>query len=233
MSGILVINPNSSVAVTAALDRALDPLRVSGGPAISTITLAEGPPGIESQAQVDAASAHVTAAMRREPADAYVIACFSDPGLHAAREQTESPVFGIAESGLTAALALGSRIGIVAILPQSVPRHLRYIDTLGLRTRIAGDRALGIGVAGLADETRTTARLVEVGTLLRDQDGADVLVLGCAGMARYRAALERELAMPVVDPTQAAVGQAITALALGWRHRFHHKQVAEKASNLK
>jgi Asp/Glu/hydantoin racemase len=224
VSRILVINPNSSVEVTRALDRALDPLRSTGGPVIATMTMVEGPPGIETQAQVDAASAHVTAAIARDKADAYVIACFSDPGLFAAREHTHAPVFGIAESACAAALTLGVRFGIIAILDRSIPRHLRYIDALGLRTRLAGDRAIDIGVAGLSDEAHTATRLIEVGRQLRDHDGADVLILGCAGLARYRHGVEQALGVPVIDPTQAAVGQAISALALGWRRQFIHKE---------
>jgi Asp/Glu/hydantoin racemase len=56
--------------------------------------------------------------------------------------------------------------------------------------------------------------MTEVGQQLRDEDGADVLVMGCAGMARYRAELESGLGIPVVDPTQAAVGMAITAVQI-------------------
>ena len=222
MPRILVINPNSSVAVTQALDAALESLRSPAGPVINCITLAEGPPGIETQAHVDAASAHVTQAIAREVADAYVIACFSDPGIHAARERTDRPVFGIAESAMVSALALGSRFGIVAILDRSVPRHLRYVDTLGLRSRCAGDRAINIGVSGLADEARTVARVIDVGRVLCDQDGADVLILGCAGMGRFRGAVEQALSVPVIDPTQAAVGLAHVALTLGWRRRAMH-----------
>jgi allantoin racemase len=224
VSRILVINPNSAVEVTRALDRALDPLRLTGAPIIATMTLLEGPPGIETQAQVDAASAHVTAAIARDKADAYVIACFSDPGLFAAREHTQAPVFGIAESACAAAITLGARFGILAILDRSIPRHLRYVDALGLRHRLAGDRAINIGVSGLSDEAHTETRLIEVGRQLRDHDGADVLILGCAGMARYRHRVEQALGLPVIDPTQAAVGQAITALALGWRRQVVHKE---------
>lgn len=217
MPRILVINPNSSQGVTDALSLALAPLRFSGGPTIDCISLAEGPPGIENQAQVDAASAHVTTAIARESADAYVIACFSDPGIHAAREKTQKPVFGIAESGLLAALALGRSVGIIAILDRSIPRHLRYVAQLGLQSRLAGDRAINSGVAGLSDEGTTLKRMVEVGRQLRDEDGADVLLLGCAGMARYRGQVEQALGLPVIDPTQAAVAQALAALQLNWQ----------------
>ena len=221
---VLVINPNSSVEVTAALDDALVPLRASGGPDIICLTLREGPPGIETQAQVDAASAHVVSVIAEEPAGAYVIACFSDPGLYAAREHTHVPVFGIAESALATSMVLGARVGIVAVRERSIPRHLRYVDALGLRGRLAGDRALEIGVTDLADQARTAARLLEVGRLLRDHDGADVLILGCAGMARYRHRVEEALGVPVIDPTQAAVAHALAAIALGWRRQPLHKE---------
>jgi allantoin racemase len=222
---VLVINPNSSVEVTDALDRALDLLRRPGGATIDCLTLAEGPPGIETQSHVDAASAHVTAAIGREAADAYVIACFSDPGLHAARERTSAPVLGIAESAMVTALALGSRFGILAILDRSIPRHLRYVDALGLRSRFAGDRAIGVGVTGLADDEHTLRRLLDVGRTLRETDGADVLILGCAGMARYRGRVEAALDVPVIDPTQAAVGLALTTLAIGWRRGLHSRSL--------
>ncbi len=214
---IIVINPNSTVEVTTAMDRALDPLHLAGGPEIECVTNPDGPPGIECQAHVDDVSAHIRTiiADRDRDAAAYVIACFSDPGMHAAREATGHPVFGIAESGMLTALSLGNKAGIIAILSRSIPRHLRYVRAMGLETRLAGDRAIELGVVELSDESRTFERMVEVGATLRDQDGADVLVMGCAGMARYRDRLADRLGIPVVDPTQAAVGMAITAIRLG------------------
>jgi allantoin racemase len=214
--GIVVVNPNSTAAVTAAIDRALEPLRMAGGPEIECLTLAEGPPGIETQAHVEQVVLPLSRLMRaRADADAFVIACFSDPGLFACREATERPVLGIAECGLLTALTRGERFGILAILPTSLPRHLRYVRQMGIAQRFAGDLPLGLGVVELADAERTFARMLEVGTRLRDQHGADVLVLGCAGMAHYRAPLEQELRLPVIDPTQAAVTMAIGAVRLG------------------
>ena len=218
MSGsIIVINPNSTVAVTEAMDKALDPLRLPGGPKIESLTNPDGPPGIECQAHVDDVSLHIRNIIRARDAEAaaFVIACYSDPGMYAARESTSRPVFGIAESGMLTAMSLGSAFGIIAILNRSVPRHIRYIRSLGLEGRLAGDRALELPVVELSNESKTYERMVRVGTELRDLDGADVLVMGCAGMSRYRARLEDQLGIPVVDPSQAAVGMAITAVQLG------------------
>ena len=211
---IVVLNPNSTESVTEGIDAALDPLRLDGGPSIECATLAEGPPGIESDAHVQAVVAPIArfVASREAGAGAFIIACFSDPGLAEARGATRRPVLGMAACGVLTATALGSRFGVVSILEQAIPRHLRYYDALGLGSRRAGDRAVGIGVTGLSDESRTLDRMMATGRALRDEDGADVLVLGCAGMARYRERLEDALGIPVVDPVQAAVGMAISVL---------------------
>jgi Asp/Glu/hydantoin racemase len=212
---IVVINPNSTEAVTAAIDDAIAPLRMAGGPPIECVTLAEGPPGIESQAHVEQVVQPVARLVRaREDAAAFVIACFSDPGLHLAREATSRPVLGIAECGMLCALTLGERFGIISILAGSVPRHRRYVRQLGLDARFAGDLPIGLGVVELGDAGRTLVRLSAIGAELRDHHGADVLVLGCAGMAQYRHQIEAAIGVPVVDPTQAAVTMAVGTVRL-------------------
>ena len=209
---ILVINPNSSTGVTEDIARAVDGLRFRDGPAIECMTLAEGPPGIETQRHVDEVVAPLCRTIEREQAEAFVIACFSDPGLHAAREATRAPVFGIAQCGMLAALSLGERFGIVAIREASIPRHRRHVASLGLSARMAGERAIGLGVTELAQEEIVGARMTAAAERLCEEDGADVILLGCAGMARYRAPLEAHLGCAVVDPSQAAVGMALAML---------------------
>ena len=217
MEPILVINPNSSEDVTAAIDRSLDGLRTSLAIDVQCRTLAEGPPGIESQADVESVVQPTAQLIASEPAGAYVIACFSDPGLFLARELTPRPVLGIAESAFHLAIGLGGRFGIVAILKGSIPRHVRHVRALGYEDSLAGDRALGIGVAGLKDRAAVIDQLIAVGTALRDDDGADVVILGCAGMGQYRAELEQHLGVPVIDPCLAAVARAAGLIALGYR----------------
>jgi Asp/Glu/hydantoin racemase len=215
---IFVINPNSSEKVTEGIDRAVEPLRIPGGPRIECLTLKEGPPGIETQRHVDSVVMPLLGLIGEleRRADAYVIACFSDPGMHAAREATRKPVLGIMESGILTALTLGQRFGMISILPGSVARHLRAVGAMGLADRCAGDLAVGLGVAELADVEKTRARMVEVGTALRSEHGANVLVMGCAGMAQYRDELENAVGIPVVEPTQAATAMAIGRVRLGW-----------------
>lgn len=216
---LIVINPNSNATVTAGIDRAMEPLRAWGTP-IRCVTVAEGPPGIESQSDADrAVPPMLDLATSLEPeAAGFVVACFSDPGLHALRDETALPVVGIMEAGVHTALRLGHRVGVIAILPNSVPRHLRAFAAMGVLPRIAGDRALGLTVSELADADRAVAAMAETGRRLRDTDGADVLVMGCAGMAAYRARLEAETGLPVVEPCQAAAAAALGQIALGLRH---------------
>jgi allantoin racemase len=215
---IIVINPNSTEAVTTAIDKAMAPLRLAGGPEIDCVTLAEGPPGIESQRDADAVIAPLCRLIAEHDAGAaaFVIACFSDPGLYSAREATRKPVLGIAECGILTALTLGQRFGILSILSTSVPRQLRYIASMGVGQRLAGNVPVELGVAELADPRTALSRLIESGRILRDRYGADVLVLACAGMAAYRDAVEEAVRLPVVEPTQAAVTMAIGRVRLGW-----------------
>ena len=218
MDRILVINPNSTEAVTRGIDEACAPLRMPGGPAIDCVTLKEGPPGIESQRHVDGVVSPLLSLVSKNEKRyaAFVIACYSDPGLHSLREATKKPVLGISECGILTALTLGQKFGVIAILRQSIPRHLRYVGALGLSGRLAGERAIGLRVIELSNSKKTFARMVEVGAALRDTDGADVVVMGCAGMARYRKPLQDELGIPVVEPTQAAVAMAIGRVRLNW-----------------
>ncbi|MEQ8356342.1 MAG: aspartate/glutamate racemase family protein [Kiloniellaceae bacterium] len=210
---IVIVNPNSTEAVTAGISRSVEPLRSIDGPRIDCVTLEAGPPGIETQAHIDGVVAPLLARLERENADAAVIACFSDPGLKAARAETDRPVFGIAESAFHAALSEGRRFGILAILEASSVRHRRYIAALGLSEGFAESRPLNLGVLDLQDRDRTFARLLEVGKTLRDNDKADVLVLGCAAMPRYQQALAEALGLPVVEPCRAAAEAALAALA--------------------
>lgn len=209
---IVVINPNSTRAVTEGMSRAVESLRRPDGPSIECITLEDGPPGVETQMDVESVVAPVCELVRgrNDEAGAFVIGCYSDPGLYAAREVASAPVFGIAESAMATALTRGDRFGVISILPGSIPRHVRQVRAMGLETRFAGDIAVGFGVTELGDDGEVGERMEETGRRLRDERGADVLILGCTGMARFQRPLEEALGLPVIEPTRAAV-----ALALG------------------
>ncbi len=212
---ILVINPNSNETVTQGLREALASLSFADGPRVRCVTLESGPYGIESQADSDAVALPLRRLVEADAESAaFIIACYSDPGLFVCREGTTRPVFGINECGVLSALARGDRFGVLAIASRSIRRHMRYLRQMGLMSRLAGERPLDMTVAETASGEHTLEKMIHIGRLLRDDDGADVVIMGCAGMARHRAALEEALGVPVIDPTQAAVAMAIGAVAI-------------------
>lgn len=213
MSGpIVVINPNSNDVVTEGLKKALARFELQDGPAIECHTLAEGPFGIQSQIDSDSVVIPLARFVQSRPdAGAFVIACYSDPGIDACRSVVTQPVFGIQESGVLTAMSRADRFGVIAIADASVERHRRYMARMQVLDRLAGEIALNITVDESAQGADTFARLVEVGGALQ-HGGAGALILGCAGMARHRHGLQEELGLPVIDPTQAAVAMALGTL---------------------
>lgn len=212
---VLVLNPNSSESVTRSIDRAVQASVAGAGCRFDSVTASEGPPGIVTQEDYEQATALVADYVRRYAGDvqAFVIACFSDPGVVAARANCAKPVVGFGEAGLRAALERGTRAGVLAIADAAIPRHLRHWAALGLGEQVAGERALNLRVDQSGDPELAFGGLCVAGRMLRDQDRADVLLLGCAGMADLRQPLEEALGLPVIDPCQAAAVAALRALA--------------------
>ena len=117
---ILVINPNSNEAVTQGMAKELQSFNFSDGPEIVCVSLAQGPFGIESQADVESVKLPLrNMVYERKDMDAFVIACYSDPGLQVCREATDRPVFGIQECGVLAAMAQGDKFGVIALQENS------------------------------------------------------------------------------------------------------------------
>lgn len=207
---IYVINPNSSVEVTERIAWAARDVWKGEDPQVECVTLEEGPPGIITAAHIAQVTPLVSGFVQdRSPrASAFVIACFSDPGMFAARAVTTRPVIGIGEAALTEARRHG-RIGVVAISTGARQRHFDYYRLLGFESDIYGERAIDLTPLQSGDETLAFGRIVETAKALRDEDGAQVIVLGCAGMAQLRARVEAAVGMPVVDPCAAAVREAV------------------------
>lgn len=210
---ILVINPNSNPDVTQGLIDSLEPFAIEARVAIECMTLAEGPFGIESRQDAESVVLPLQRIVKEHDADAFVIACYSDPGLALCRETTSRPVFGIQESGLFSALQRGERVGVVALGRQSIARHLPYIRALGVESRVAAERPLNLSVAE-SEQEAAYPRIREVALKLCEQDMADTLLMGCAGLARHCKRLEEDLGVPVTEPTRAAVTQALGAVLL-------------------
>lgn len=213
---IIIINPNSSQAMTDGIDEAINDMREFSVAPITCHRLIAGPEFIETQSHVDGVvTPMLSFAAEHEPkAAAFIVACFSDPGLYALREQSALPVFGIAESAVLTAMRLGQRFGIISISSSSVARHFRYFGAMGVLDRMAGDLPINLGVGELSNADQTFNKMLSVGKQLRDKNSANCLILGCAGMAQYPKLLEAELGIPIIEPCRAATALAIGAIAL-------------------
>ena len=207
---ILVINPNSNEAVTEGMAKVLKSFNFSDGPEIVCVSLTQGPFGIESQADIEFVKLPLrNMVSERKDIEAFVIACYSDPGLQVCREATDRPVFGIQECAVLAAMAQGDRFGVIALQELSIRRHLIYLRQMGVMGRFAKERAVNLSVEECASGAKTFDKLCTVAQQLRDEDKADTVILGCAGMASHRSSLESRIGIPVIDPVEAAVSMAM------------------------
>ena len=206
---ILIINPNCSEACSAGIDAAVAPLRFPGGPIFEVATLREGPPAIYDWRDWHAAVAPMCRLIERETADAYIIACASDPGIEAARATTTRPVLGVFRSAVATAVARAERFGVIAIVEASKARHMLALRAMGLQDRLAAEVALNVTMDTLLDPNAARARMLTAGHELVAA-GAQAVILGCTGMAHHRHAIEDAIGVPVIEPCQAAAALAIT-----------------------
>ncbi len=211
---ILFINPNSSALVTDGIRAVLDAMRPAHGPDFEVIDIPESPATIATAADVARSGLRLSEiAQSRPDCSAFVSACFSDPGVELTRSLVAQPVFGLQDCGILAALARADLFGIIALGPAAVARHRLRIRQMGVEGRMVAELPLNnASAAEVGHCDRVFADTLALGQTLKER-GAGALVLGCAGFAPRRAALERELGIAVIDPVQAAAGMALGAVA--------------------
>jgi allantoin racemase len=178
-----------------------------------------GPPSIEGYFDEVFSIPGLIAEMRKAPAmDAYVLACFDDTGLEAARCVTEAPVVGIGEAAFHMASLIAGRFSVVTTLARSVQAIEQNLEKYGLSRRCARVRASDVAVLDLEMPGSDARNRIshEIGRAVAE-DSAEAIVLGCAGMADLAAALSREHALPVLDGVVCAVKLCESLASLGLR----------------
>jgi allantoin racemase len=214
---IRVVNPNTTASMTVTIGECA---RAVAGPGVTVeaVNPATGPVSIESHfddaMSVPGVLAEV-AAGERDGVDAFVIACFGDPGLLAAREVASGPVIGIAEAAMRAASYLGRGFSVVTTLERTVGHTRDLALAYGLERHCRGVHATGIPVVELETDPEAYAIVLGAARAALDTDGSDVIVLGCAGMADLCARLQHDLGVPVVDGVAAATLTARSLVELG------------------
>lgn len=214
---ILVVNPNTTASMTETI-AASARLAASAGTEIMAVTSTMGPASIEGyydEALAIPGLLEAIAEGERKGAHAAVIACFDDTGLDAARAMASIPVLGICKTALSLAAFVAQRFTIVTTLERSRVPVESLVRRYGMTTR-CNVRAANIPVLSLEDPGSGAAeRLRDEIRLALEQDRAEAIVLGCAGMADMARELQVEFGVPVIDGVSAAVRQAESLISLG------------------
>lgn len=218
---IFVLNPNTSQIVTEKIAAVVRKV-AHPDTQVEVGQIAHGPESLESFHDEALAVPYVIEAVReanRQGYDAIVLAAFCDPGIEALKEISEIPVFGLQEASFSAALLLGNKFGILTEKKHKEAVKMQQVRKHGLDLRFAGVRALGMGVVEIAAEPERVKQAgINAARRLVEEDGAEVIIMGCSSMAGYSAELEQELKVPVIDPV-AVTFKMVEALAgLGLRH---------------
>jgi allantoin racemase len=227
---ILVINPNTTASMTQKIGAAAQAAAASGT-TIEAVNPAFGPPSIEGYYDEVFSIPGLLAKMRAAPeADAYVIACFDDTGLDAARCLTTAPVIGIGEAAFHMASLVAYRFSVVTTLSRSISAIEHNLAKYGFGGRCARVRASDIPVLDLeipgSDAHQRISNEIESAIV---EDRAEAIVLGCAGMADLAATLSREHRLPVVDGVGAAVKLAEGLVRLGHKTSKHGGYAAPRS----
>jgi allantoin racemase len=213
---LLLINPNTSAAMTAQLGAAA---RAVAAPDTEVVAVnpSFGPASIEGHFDDAFGAAGVAEQVRLATSpDAVVIACFGDPGLDAAREATTAPVIGIAEAAFHAATLLATGFSVVTTLTRTCVLAERLVLRYGFERSCRGIHGTDIPVLDLERcDAATVGRIEDAARQALAQDRSGAIVLGCAGMAELAQTLQQRLGVPVIDGVAAAVKLAEALVALG------------------
>ncbi len=213
---IHVVNPNTTASMTVKIGAAA---KAAASPSVEirAVNPDFGPPSIEGYFDEAFSVPGLLAEIgKAADADAFVIACFDDTGLEAARCATDAPVVGIGEAAFHLASLIAEKFSVVTTLARSIAPIERNLVKYGLAARCARVRASNVAVLSLeepgSDARRTIEREIE--RALSD-DGAEAIVLGCAGMTDLARDLSQAAGVPVLDGVACAVSLAETLVRLG------------------
>lgn len=220
---IRVINPNTTEAMTKSIAAAAQSAAWAQT-SVTAVNPSMGPASIESHYDEALSVPGILAEIRRaesEGTDGYVLACFGDPGLDAARELATGPVLGIAEAAMHTASHLGRGFSVVTTLERTAGRAWDLAERYGMSSFCRWVHGCDIAVLDLEQNPRTRDILVEHCRRAAHDDGSDVIVLGCAGMARLCRDISGEIGLPVIDGVTAAVNLVQSLVSMGLRKSGH------------
>lgn len=214
---IKAINPNTTLEMTENIGEVADQYTADDTEVVA-VSPEKGPISIESYYDDYLAIPGLLEEIREDEDefDAFVNACWGDPGIDACREVTDKPVVGIAEGSMYVANMLGAKFSVATVLPRAKDLVEETVRTTGLESKCASVRCTDLSVVDTENQ-RDAARdaLLEASKKAIEEDGAEAICLGCAGMGKLDVALEEELPVPVIDSVAAAAVLAEGLVKLG------------------
>jgi allantoin racemase len=202
LAKFLVINPNTSLEMTHAIKQTIEQFKHSHHE-VDVISAKMGPRSLETFYEYSLATVGVISTLQDLNLDKYdgiLLACFGDPGLYAIKEISPIPVIGIAEASISVSLLLGSSFGMFVALEKAVPMMENMVQQYGLTDRLAGVYPLELPVLDLEKDKKLTTDLLLKKGQQAVESGAEVLILGCAGLTGFSDTIEEQLGITVIDP---------------------------------
>jgi allantoin racemase len=236
---ILVINLNTSKSITAKMRGIILQIKRSETD-VDVVCPEQGPITIDSsydEAYAVPPTLELVKDAQEKGYHAILLGCFCDAGVEAAREISNIPVIAMEESTLAVAITLGSKFGILTEKRPRIAMKELHVRRAGLLHRLASIRALGLSTGELdARPEEVKKRGFELARKMVDEDGAEVIIMGCTAMAGYSTDLERQLQVPILDPTIVAFKYAEMIAHLGISHSrigLYHPPMPKKFESKK
>ncbi|MCO5401612.1 aspartate/glutamate racemase family protein [Ralstonia soli] len=206
-----IINPNTTWSMTEKIGQCASAV-ANADTHVVAVSPRMGPASIESHYDEALSVPGILDEIlqgEQENVDAYVIACFGDPGLYAAREVARGPVIGIAEAAMHMASLVGTSFSVVTTLARTCNMAWHLAERYGMKRFCSNVRACDLPVLELECPGSDARRIItdECRRALAE-DGSDCIVLGCAGMADLCEEIADAIGAPVIDGVACAVKMA-------------------------
>jgi allantoin racemase len=214
---ILIVNVNTTESMTEGIGAQARKVAAEGTEIVA-LTPRFGAESVEGNFESYLAAIGVMDAVMRydQPYDAVIQAGYGEHGREGLQELLDVPVVDITEAAASTAMFLGHKYSVVTTLDRAVPLIEDRLKLAGLDDRCASVRASGMAVLELeSDPERAVAAIVDQAAAAVTQDHAEVICLGCGGMAELEAKVRERTGVPVVDGVAAAVTIAESLVRLG------------------
>lgn len=191
---------------------------------INVLSLKKGPNSLETFQSMVSVCPEITQLVKRREGtyDAIVINCFGDPCVEAIREVVDVPVLGPGETSMLIASLLGHKFSVVSPTKKTALQVESHARALGIEQRLASVVGLDIPVLDLERDVERTVKAVVEASEKAVEDGAEVIVLGCTGLAYMADEIRKRLDVPLIEPASLTLKMAESLVDL----RLSHSKVA-------